>query len=469
MYRPSAHQVKSIWLLFIGLAIASCSNEGGNFGSINKEEARAILADSEVTEDAQSEVVDTSQDESEVTFDGPSSGFDDSINPEMQVEAEPPVEEEEEEVIVAEVPVVISGSFLTISCLKQSEDGIKVVIACVGDGDSPIELNHVSAYLQEGPSEDFFVLPKSASEQAGFVEFQLSNQLVSMEQNLIISYEPDPQKDKLIVKSAVKDIAETLVPMQVVAMEEEQIAIEAKAEQAEATQQQQYRILVVANDSYAFLYPLEQQTIISLIDELEVDLNLTIEYSYVPFEELDVATAKDYSLIIWNDHGYFPSGIDDLTTNKLFQLYQMKIPFYFIGDDIAYSNANLSSDEQVLWKQMTFLEFGSNNAGNTTSVAIEPIDDFPPINGSFGRVENFEYSIDADYAGPMDLGETVLAYDAFGHVVICAFPGDETRPRSVTQNVMVAGEQMTPEANILFKNSVKWLLSYKENTSNPSP
>lgn len=167
-------------------------------------------------------------------------------------------------------------------------------------------------------------------------------------------------------------------------------------------------------------------------------------------------SVANYDLLIWDDLSYQSGGISDNTVSIFEQFYTSGKPLYFIGDDLAYSIINLSQGWDSVWINLLHLS-GVNNFSQSYNVQI--INNSHLVtNGAFGQVNNFDYSLDIDYATRTNTGEQVLASTTDSDVLL-VYEG--TYARTVTQNCLVVqagSDSSITERKKIFKNAVAWLL-----------
>jgi uncharacterized repeat protein (TIGR01451 family) len=171
-------------------------------------------------------------------------------------------------------------------------------------------------------------------------------------------------------------------------------------------------------------------------------------------EGLSFLTLKDYNLVIWDDLSYQMSGLGDNDVSIFHRLFEVGVPLYFIGDDLAYSVVNLSPSRQADWIGLLHLNPGENLGGGNWLAIVEP--NHPVINGPFGRVTEMAIGEDPDKAARTAAGETVLG-QAGGSDVLLAYesPGDPTW--TVTQNFLATAGGDPENHRRLFQNAVYWL------------
>lgn len=193
------------------------------------------------------------------------------------------------------------------------------------------------------------------------------------------------------------------------------------------------------------------------IDSLQSYLSsMGLKSKVINKDTLSYDEVANYDLLIWDDLSYQMSGITDSTVSVFNEFYQTGRSIYFIGDDLAYCIINLSQDWATVWTTLIHLS-GVNNFSQYYTVFIADTT-HPVTNGLYGKVHDFDYSLDIDFASATNTGELVLGRTSDSDVLL-AF--DSSSARTVTQNCLVVqagSDSSVAERNILFKNAVAWLL-----------
>jgi hypothetical protein len=193
------------------------------------------------------------------------------------------------------------------------------------------------------------------------------------------------------------------------------------------------------------------------IDSLQSYLNsMELQSKVFSKDLLTYDSVANYDLLIWDDLSYQSGGITDSNVSVFNQFYQSGKPIYFIGDDLAYSIINLSQQWATVWTNLLHLA-GVNNFSQYYTVYI--INSTHPVtNGLYGHVNDFDYSLDIDYATRTNTGELVLGTTTDSDVLLVY---DGINARTVTQNCLViqaGSDSSITERKKLFKNAVAWLL-----------
>lgn len=184
-------------------------------------------------------------------------------------------------------------------------------------------------------------------------------------------------------------------------------------------------------------------------------------HSSVTFDDL-----RTYDLVIWNDQSFQIGGLSNANVDTFVQLFNVGIPLYFIGDDLAFSSRNLDGSRQAQWRDLIHLNNIGNFGGNGLILVLA---NHPVTNGPFGSAGSFNYTADPDQATRTSTGEVLLAR-AGSDDVILAFDDPATCARSVTQNVMAFGAVSQPDqTKVLFKNAATWLLGHCAFSGTPVP
>lgn len=173
-------------------------------------------------------------------------------------------------------------------------------------------------------------------------------------------------------------------------------------------------------------------------------------------DTLKYSSIASYELLIWDDLGFQANGLSDSNVSVFNQFYQTGKPIYFIGDDLAYSIINLSTQWAAVWTGLIHLS-GVNNFSQAYNVLITNTT-HPVTNGLYGQVNSFDYSLDIDLATRTNTGEVLLGNTTDSDVLL-AYAGSQTRTVSQNCTVIQAGSQQSiNERKKLFKNAVRWLL-----------
>ncbi len=193
------------------------------------------------------------------------------------------------------------------------------------------------------------------------------------------------------------------------------------------------------------------------IDSLQSYLSsMGLRSTVINKDTLSYIDVANYDLLIWDDLSYQGNGITDSTVSVFNEFHQSGKPIYFIGDDLAYSIINLSQDWAAVWTNLIHLS-GVNNYSQYYTVYITDTT-HPVTNGSYGKVKDFDYSLDIDFASATNTGEIVLGRTSDSDVLLAV---EDSSARMVTQNcltVQAGSDSSVAERNILFKNAVAWLL-----------
>ncbi len=171
--------------------------------------------------------------------------------------------------------------------------------------------------------------------------------------------------------------------------------------------------------------------------------------------EITAGALASYDVVIWDDLGFQANGITDANVDTFQSLFNAGIPLYFIGDDLAFSNINLSTARSAQWVALTHL-LASNNFGGNGSVTIGTLA-HPVTGGPFGLVPDFNYTGDPDSSAHTNTGEIVLANSR--HDVLLSF--ENASVRTLTQNFLAVNASDAAGVaakKILFKNAIAWLL-----------
>ncbi|MSU62920.1 MAG: hypothetical protein EXS31_11100, partial [Pedosphaera sp.] len=166
-----------------------------------------------------------------------------------------------------------------------------------------------------------------------------------------------------------------------------------------------------------------------------------------------------FDLVIWDDVGAAAGGIVASEVALLKQLYDVEIPLYFVGDDLARSGAALTGAARVTWSNLLH----QNPATQTTAAGgtVDFVEKLHPVsNGPFGVIGDFKLGSTFDIAGALGTGEVVLAQVNETPVVL-AYDDPSILTRTVTQGMFVfVGENLNSriQREKLFKDAVWWLL-----------
>lgn len=178
---------------------------------------------------------------------------------------------------------------------------------------------------------------------------------------------------------------------------------------------------------------------------------------------LEFDSISDCDLLIWDDLGYQSGGLTEKDVRIFKQFHQIGKPIYFIGDDLAFSSINLSNEYIQEWTNLIHLS-GQNNFSQDYNIQLT--NDLHPItNGAYGKVNNFDYGLDIDFAQKTNTGEFILAKTNDSDVIL-AYDGNPAR--TVTQNCLLVqsgSEASVIERKKLFQNAVCWLLDYTPYTN----
>ncbi len=202
----------------------------------------------------------------------------------------------------------------------------------------------------------------------------------------------------------------------------------------------------------------ENDSIISYLSSMGIESKL-FDHNVLTYDSI-----SNYNLLIWDDLGYQSGGLSDSNVTVFKQFYQSGKPLYLIGDDLAYSSINLSETIRQEWIYLTHLS-GENNFCQESNVQIVN-NSHPIINGYYGFVNNFDYSLDIDYALKTNTGEILLAKTIDSDVIL-VFEGQPAK--TVIQNCLIiqsGSEESVIERKKLFKNAVSWLLDLWQTSFN---
>ncbi len=170
---------------------------------------------------------------------------------------------------------------------------------------------------------------------------------------------------------------------------------------------------------------------------------------------------SSFDLIIWDDLG--AAGLTDREVEMFHGLREVGKAFYFIGDALVTSTAQLSEAMKAEWQGLIHLQ-GADVEPVPGQVMIDPNGGHPIVEGKVGTVGDFEYRIPPP--GGIQTGqdgEGVLGRAGpFDVLVAWEGIGSAGALRSVTQLFRVAGggaEWSLGERKRLFQNAVWWLLT----------
>jgi hypothetical protein len=222
---------------------------------------------------------------------------------------------------------------------------------------------------------------------------------------------------------------------------------------------QGFRILFIQHTSHSLTFPREGPQIKKLLKEVSSTFNFPIAFEYVDHQALKFIDAKNAALVIWDDNSYADKGLTAKNVETFDKIFQAGIPLYLIGDDICFSKNNFahSSEAVETWQRLTHFNLDEVANGSLNGDVSIVNTNHPILKTPFGNFKDFKYAQDIDTCVSANDGVAVLAKEG-SSAALMAYQGPNGGPRSVTQNFMVTGVNESEDQNILFKNTVAWLL-----------
>ncbi len=182
---------------------------------------------------------------------------------------------------------------------------------------------------------------------------------------------------------------------------------------------------------------------------------------------LKAADLSGFELVIWDDGGQTTNAPAPNTVDVLQQSYSNNIPLYLIGQHLASAAALLPPAQQSEWTNLTLLSAPAGLGVAGTAQITNLISLYSPIlAASFGGVTNFDYAAGIELATNTQPQAEVFAVGGAADVLI-AYPGPDfvqanfsgTNLFVQTVPVLPASPESAPDLEVLFENTVCWLLT----------
>jgi hypothetical protein len=171
-----------------------------------------------------------------------------------------------------------------------------------------------------------------------------------------------------------------------------------------------------------------------------------------------------YPVIVYDDGG--SSGTPSIyTLNALEEAVKEGKGLLFVGDDLAKqaNKARSELDTEAMWKLLWLEDYYGSGLDGYSGVVVNS--DHPVMTGPYGKVQNFAYRGDMDWASAAGEGETVLmrVYGTYDPAVLAA---ESAGQRTVMMMPVVYNTNSDCPASdaaglaqieALFKNAVAWL------------
>jgi len=172
------------------------------------------------------------------------------------------------------------------------------------------------------------------------------------------------------------------------------------------------------------------------------------------------AALGDYELVLWANCGWSWQTTNQPEVDAALAARDLGIPTFFWGDDLGWSCGNVSGEEELTLMQ------GCYSNGTPATVTMTGAAHVA-YNGPYGTPVDFAYANDMDQVISWG-GATVLAYSSAygsGNPVWSVYedPSNGSRAASLETSIFMSNHAQVSaaaevELEIVFKNSVSWLL-----------
>ena len=184
--------------------------------------------------------------------------------------------------------------------------------------------------------------------------------------------------------------------------------------------------------------------------------------SIVPLIDADAERLSTFDMVLGLEDAEL--GVTSLLVDRLHaSKNELNLPIYVLGHHLALSVDALSSEEKMIWRELTRLQaFGSKWMAD--GFELQETGFFRPIlEGRFGAVESFILPVEVDRAIADESAE-VIAFTGEADVLIRYPSGTEPdfgQPRMLVQNFPLLGEggdHSLIQRKRLFQNAACWAL-----------
>ena len=427
-----------------------------------------------------------------------------------------PVYEEEDEVdleedIQAEIPAIISGSYLSFHCAPSKGDinigSTSINCELEGDRNDPyIRDRHLHAYLLARGSQDIIEIPVNKLEENDSLRIDFAiNSYIDFEK-WIVAFELSDQKaqvsslymddvtsilngeGKLVWVDLRKniDIAKIYVPRIVnhkqkdqdgedkeivITTEDEKILVKPVYEGFEAFGNTELvdgnlRVLIVYDQAGLPVHQRELDFLTQQIKDFAVNEGVPIRIELMKTSEFIAADTLNAALVIWNDLGAGGANFTKELVEKFKRSYAAHIPFFAIGADLTTYHLNRENgvlQTELIQQWSSLIRLGvsidqGNRFDRTIMVAADSLN-HKIADGPYGQVTQLSYNDPMDHPSFVTNGGQIFAVDQFGNIQAVIFDLNPEQASSFALNCLLYLIAEREIAQILFKNAISNMLA----------